>query len=274
VSGGVVLDFATIGGIVLAIASLIIGFTFDGGSVASLLNPAAFILVVGGTLGATMTSVSMKEFGKIFAYMKMATFHRSEDPLDSIDNLVDLATVARREGILALEERIEEYEDRYLKSGLQLVVDGVDPELVKNMLETELSYIEERHAAAAHIFEMAGGFAPTMGIIGTVMGLVHVLGSLSDVAKLGPQIAVAFTATLYGVSSANILWLPISNKLKLENAKEVVLREIMMEGILSIQAGENPNVLRQKLLAFLLPANRERKQREEMGESNVTQAQA
>jgi chemotaxis protein MotA len=146
------------------------------------------------------------------------------------------------------------------------------------MMETELSYIEDRHEAAAHIFEVAGGFAPTMGIIGTVMGLVHVLSNLSDVQTLGPEIATAFTATLYGVASANVLWLPIANKLKRRNQEEVLLREIMLEGVLSIQAGENPNILGQKLKAFLAPSTRSRNsaagaRKDKAGEPSVETAQ-
>jgi len=139
-------------------------------------------------------------------------------------------------------------------------------------METELSYVEQRHEAGAKMFESAGGFAPTMGIIGTVMGLIHVLGNLSSVATLGPQIATAFTATLYGVASANVLWLPIANKLKERNASEMLLREIMLEGVLSIQAGENPTILGQKLRAFLAPAARTAKGK--TGAQNAEAAEA
>jgi chemotaxis protein MotA len=252
-------DLASGLGIVLAIVSLVLGFTMDGGSINALIQPTAFVIVFGGTIGATLTGVSLKDFLGIFKYLKIAFFAKKAQPLDTIDDLVHLATVARREGILALEEHIETYNDPFLKGGVQLVVDGVDPELVKNILETELEFLEARHEAAARILESAGGFAPTMGIIGTVMGLVHVLGDLSDVNRLGPQIATAFTATLYGVASANVLWLPLANKLKRRNQEEVLLKQIVIEGILSIQAGENPNILGQKLKAFLPPAQRERK---------------
>jgi chemotaxis protein MotA len=251
-----VMDITTLLGILVAVASLIIAFVSDGGSISALAQAPAALIVFGGTIGATLTSVSMRDMLGVGRYLKIAFFQRRQDPLKIIENLADLATVARREGILALEEQLVDIDDPFLRRGLQLVVDGVDPELVKSMLETELSYVEERHMAAAGLFETAGGYAPTMGIIGTVMGLVHVLGSLKEVDQLGPQIAMAFTATLYGVASANILWLPIASKLKRRNAEEMVLREIMLEGVLSIQAGENPNILRQKLKAFLAPAQR------------------
>ncbi|GMA50273.1 motility protein A [Alicyclobacillus contaminans] len=268
------MDFATGLGIILAVISLVLGFTSDGGSITALVQPSAMLIVFGGTLGATMVGTNLKQFAGIVKYLKIAFLTKKRDALDTIDQLVHLATVARREGILALEEEIEQYDDPFLKGGLQLVVDGVDPELVKNMLEIELSAVQERHLTAAHIFESAGGYAPTMGIIGTVMGLVHVLADLSDVTRLGPQIATAFTATLYGVASANIFWLPIATKLKKRDQDEMLIREIMMEGILSIQAGENPNILGQKLRAFLAPSNRTRKVAAKVGDANVETAQS
>lgn len=250
------MDIATLGGILLALVSLILAFTGEGGALSALLQPTAALIVFGGTIGATAASVSLRQLTGVGKSLRIAFFNKPLDPLSIIGNLVELATTARREGILALEEQVEAFEDEFLQKGVQLIVDGVDPELVKSMLTTELDYIEDRHAAAAKIFDMAGGFAPTMGIIGTVMGLVRVLGSLKNVDALGPQIATAFVATLYGVASANILWLPIASKLKRRNAEEILMREIMIEGVLSIQAGENPQILKQKLLAFLPPSGR------------------
>lgn len=263
------MDLATIGGVLLATVSLVLAFILEGGSIMALLQPTAALIVFGGTIGATLTTVSVRQFLGVGKYLKVAFLNKPEDRLAIINQLVELAVIARREGILALEDREEEFSNEFIRKGIQLVVDGVDPELVKSMLETELSYLEERHETAARIFESAGGFAPTMGIIGTVMGLVHVLGGLSDVGSLGPKIAVAFIATLYGVASANIFWLPIAAKLKLRNEEEILNREIMLEGILSIQAGENPNVLRQKLKAFLAPAGREDKRPVEGGEGEL-----
>jgi chemotaxis protein MotA len=259
------LDFATLFGIVLAGASLVGAFVMDGGNITALLQPTAALIVFGGTIGATLTSVGLRDIVTMIKCLKIAFLHKPQNPLDVIDRLVEFAAVARREGILALEELVEEDPDEFLKSGLRMVVDGVDPEQVRGRLEIELQYMESRHAAGAHVFEAAGGFAPTMGIIGTVMGLVHVLGNLKSVDALGPQIATAFTATLYGVASANILWLPIANKLKRRSAEEVLLREIVAEGILSIQAGENPNLLGEKLRAFLAASARERKQEKARG---------
>jgi chemotaxis protein MotA len=268
------MDFASLGGVAIAFVGLILGFTLDGGSVTALINPTAALIVFGGTIGVTLTSTTMKSFLGIGKYLKIAFFGKSSDPLEVIEQLTELAQIARREGILALEERVEDYPNAFLQSGIRLILDGVDSELAKSMMETEISFVEERHESAVQVFENAGGFSPTMGIIGTVMGLIHVLGSLQDVTKLGPQIATAFTATLYGVASANVLWLPIANKLKKRNAEELLLLEILMEGILSIQAGENPNILSQKLRAFLAPKARGRKSDAGAGDVNAKTAKA
>lgn len=268
------MDFATLGGVGLALVGLIVGFTLDGGSVMALVDPTAALIVFGGSIGVTLTSTTLKNFLGIGKYLKIAFMGKAPDALEMIGQLTQLAQIARREGILALEERLSEYPNPFLQSGITLVVDGVDPELVKSMMQTEISFVEERHESAIQIFEHAGGFAPTMGIIGTVMGLIHVLGSLQDVTKLGPEIATAFTATLYGVASANVFWLPIANKLKKRNAEEMLLLEILMEGVLSIQAGENPNILSQKLRAFLAPNARNRSSSEEAGGVNAQTAQS
>lgn len=253
------MDFATILGLIIALGGLLGGFVMDKGSLAALVQPAAALIVFGGTIGATLLSNRMRSFTTVFRYIRIAFFDRIKPPHGTIDVLVDMAFTARREGILALEDSAEQFDDPFLKNGIRLIVDGVDPELVKQMLEIEVSYIEQRHDIGVALFESAAGFAPTMGIIGTVMGLVHVLGSLDNVASLGPEIATAFIATLYGVASANVFWMPIANKLRVRSQDEILEREMTIEGILSIQAGENPNVLRQKLLSFLAESNRARK---------------
>ncbi|MBX6353067.1 MAG: flagellar motor protein [Thermoflavifilum sp.] len=267
------MDLATLSGILLALASLIGAFVLDGGKITALLQPTAAMIVFGGTIGATLASVGIRDVMTMIKGLKIAFLHKPQDPLSVIDRIVEFAVVARREGLLALEDLVEQDPDEFLKSGMRMVVDGVDPEQVRSRLEIELQYMETRHEAGARCFEAAGGFAPTMGIIGTVMGLVHVLGNLKSIDTLGPQIATAFTATLYGVASANILWLPIANKLKRRSAEEVLLREIMAEGILSVQAGENPNLLRDKLRAFLASSARDKRQAEKAGEQDAQTAQ-
>lgn len=264
------MDITTLLGLIIGVGALLGGFVGEGGHVGALFSATAGAIVFGGTFGAVAIATPMEQLKEIPKILKVAFTYKPKDPMDTITELVSLATTARREGILALEEKIETYDDEFFKNGIRLVVDGVDPDLVRSMLETELAFIESRHEKGAQPFEQAGGFAPTMGIIGTVMGLVHVLGNLADVSSLGPQIATAFIATLYGVASANVVFLPLATKLKNRTKQEVLIRELMIEGILSIQAGENPNILGQKLKAFLAPKLRDPKA--EVGEANVESA--
>ncbi|KPV44400.1 flagellar motor protein [Alicyclobacillus ferrooxydans] len=266
------MDIATIFGITIAIASLVGGFVMDGGKIGGLYQPTALIIVFGGTIGATLTSVSLKDFFALGKYIKVSMFGKAKDPLVLIEMLVTLSAYARREGLLALEERVENLNDDFVKTNLRLVIDGIEEAMVQGIMEIEISNIESRHKRQASFFDMAGGFAPTMGIIGTVMGLIHVLGSLSDVLTLGPKIATAFTATLYGVASANVLWHPLANKLKHRNYSEGLYYEIAAEGILSIQAGESPNALRDKLISFLSRTDRSRL--DKMGQRGQDQLEA
>lgn len=263
------MDITTVIGLIFGVASLTIGFVLEGGKVGALFQLSAAFIVFGGTFGAVLVGLPLQQLKELPKIIKIAFAHKSLDPLQVIEDMVQLAMVARREGILALEEKIEGYEDEFFKNGIRMVVDGIEPDLVRSILETELSCIEERHEKGIAIFESAGGFSPTMGIIGTVMGLVEVLGSLQNVGQLGPKIAVAFIATLYGVSSANVVFFPIANKLRARSKEEILTRELMIEGILSIQAGENPTILAQKLKAFLAPNLREAKRANEVREEHV-----
>ncbi|KIL41512.1 flagellar motor protein MotA [Gordoniibacillus kamchatkensis] len=245
------MDLTTVLGIVLGLASLVIGYAWDGGHITALLVPSAALIVFGGTFGATAigfpTSV-LKELPKALA---IAFKQQKRDPVVVIEEIVDMATIARREGVLALEQRAQEHSNPFLRDGLMMVVDGTDPELTRQILELEMDAVEHKNDVYAKVFEAAGGFAPTMGIIGTVMGLIHVLGNLSDPSALGPAIAVAFSATLYGVASANLIYLPISNKIKFRTKETVSEMELMLEGILALQAGENPQLIKKKLTSFL-----------------------
>lgn len=218
--------------------------------------PSAALIVFGGTIGVTVISFSLTEIKNIPNLIKIALFPKQQEPSQIIDLIVGLADEARREGLLYLENRLDDINDQFLRKGVQLVVDGTDPELVRSIMEVELYAIEERHHVGSSIFEAAGGYAPTMGIIGTVMGLVHVLGNMSDPNSLGPAIAVAFMATLYGIGSANILYLPLASKLSNLSKKEINLRMLMIEGIVSLQAGYNPILIRERLSAFLNPTTR------------------
>lgn len=250
------MDLPLILGFVFALVSLAGGFIMDGGHLGSLLKPTAAIIVFGGTIGATAISFNMNELKNIPKLFRIALVPPREEPAEIIDMIVGLADEARREGLLYLENRLDDISDPFLRKGVQLVVDGTDPELVRSIMEVELYAIEERHHIGSSIFEAAGGYAPTMGIIGTVMGLVHVLGNMSDPNSLGPAIAVAFMATLYGIGSANILWLPLGSKLANLSRKESHMRQLMIEGIVSLQAGYNPILIRERLSAFLNPTSR------------------
>ncbi len=262
------MDLATILGLLIGISAAIIttiieGMHMGGGHGGSLIEPVfrlvnlpAAIIVFGGTIGATMASFRLKDFIKVGQYFSVAFKENKMDITQLIGEMVRYAEMARKEGLLTLEEMISNVKNEFLRKGIQLIVDGTDPTLVREILEIETSYMEERHKTAAMLFQQAGGFAPTMGIIGTVMGLVNVLANMADTASLGPAISTAFIATLYGIFSANILWLPIANKLKAGSKEESAARQIIIEGILSIQAGEHPRVIGEKLTSFLPPAKR------------------
>jgi chemotaxis protein MotA len=193
---------------------------------------------------------------------KLAFSAEPPDRRGRLDLLVSLADQARREGLLALDAQLGEVQDGFTRNALQLVVDGTDPEMVHAIMEAEVDGMAVRHAAAAAPFEKAGGFAPTMGIIGTVLGLVHVLENLAAPSTLGPSISAAFLATLMGVGAANVIFLPVANRLKAISAEEVELRMMTLEGILSLQAGDNPRLVAEKLMSYLPPAERESEESE------------
>jgi len=256
-------EITTVAGILLAVISLAVAFVLDGGHILALFKPTAAMIVFGGTIGATIVSFSLNEIKTVPKLLTIILSKKLPNEIALIEQIVGLADKVRREGLLYLENQLPQIDDGFMRKGIQLVVDGTDPELVRQILETEIYSIQERHHTGASIFEVAGGYAPTMGIIGTVMGLVHVLGNLESPETLGPSIALAFIATLYGVGSANILWLPIAEKLKNISKKEVMLRELMLDGIISIQAGYNPILIRERLSAFLKPKSRDRNSEEE-----------
>jgi len=250
------MDLATIIGFFLAWGAFFGSVLLEGGDIKAFANPSAIILVFGGTIGATTMSFSLAQMLKLPQITKNAFMGTTADLGKTISILVMFAERARREGLLALEDEARKIDDTFLQKGVQLAVDGTDPELVRAILQTEIAYVQERHASGANIYATMGGFAPTLGVIGTVAGLVHMLANLSDPGSMGPSIASAFIATLYGVSSANLLFIPLANKLKSRSASEILMRDIMLEGILSIQAGDNPRVVEEKLKAFLDPSQR------------------
>jgi chemotaxis protein MotA len=254
------MDIFTILGLVVGFGALGIAVTMEGGSIAHLWEPSAAVIVFGGTIGAALISFSKenviglpKLIGQALRLPKFAM-----GPVETVSFFVELANKARRDGLLSLEEEGSKVKDDFLKKAVQLIVDGVDPKMVRDILETDSALVGERHAAGYSVLDGMGGYAPTMGIIGTVMGLVNVLGNLSSPDELGPAIAVAFIATLYGVATANLLWLPLGSKLKKKSQAEIYLRELMIEGVLSVQAGDNPRIVKDKLDAYLSPLQRKR----------------
>lgn len=243
-------------GLVIGLAAVAGTVTLEGGQLSSLLNVPAALIVFGGTLSAAVVSFPLPLVFSLPKLIVSSLARPPEQSLELIEQVAGFADRARREGLLALEEAGQQLADPFLRNGVMLIVDGNDPEEVRSILEIEVAAMAERHAAGYGLLEALGGFAPTMGIIGTVLGLINVLGTISDPDGLGPAIAVAFIATLYGVASANLIWLPIAAKLKGKSKREIALRELLIEGVLAIQDGDNPRMVREKLLAFLSPAQR------------------
>jgi len=247
------MDLATILGLLLAWGALLGALFLEGGKVDDLVNPSALLIVVGGTVGATTVAFSLKQMLGLPGIIRKAFFCRDTDLVRIIAIMVGFARMARRDGILALENEAKNIDNKFLQMGIRLVVDGVPSEMVREILETEIVSLQERHKVGENIFATMGGFAPTLGIIGTVMGLIHMLSSLNEPGKMGPAIAAAFVATLYGVALANLVFLPIGSKLKARTTEEIIAYDMMVEGILSIQAGDNPRMVEAKMLAFLPP---------------------
>jgi chemotaxis protein MotA len=229
----------------------------DGGSPAALLAPSSILLTFGGTIGAATAGMLMSDAKSLPAILKSALTTKVTAPDESVAVVVTFAEKARRQGLLALEEDARQIDDAFLRKGIEMAVDGADPEEIRDIMEQDLIAMKSRHKAGAQFFQNMGGFAPTMGIIGTVMGLLHVLNNLSTPATLGPMIAAAFTATLWGVMQANVFWIPIANRLKRTSEIEVRRMELLLEGILAIQAGANPRVVEQRLLSYLSPKEQE-----------------
>ncbi|MGI5911545.1 MAG: flagellar motor protein [Syntrophomonadaceae bacterium] len=260
------MDIATLIGLLLGFGGLIGGFLLEGGHLGMLLVGTAALIVFGGTFGAVVLSFTMEEIRTVPYFLKLVFINDKIDYLTVLDSLTETADKARREGLLSLESQLNEIDNYFLARGLQLVIDGTDPELTRNMLEMEIEAQEKKEKVGYEIFMSAGGFAPTMGIIGTVMGLVHVLSNVADPDKLGGAIAVAFLATLYGVGSANVIYIPFATKIKGKAEKRLILMEMVLEGILSIQAGENPRVIREKLITFLPLESRKAAAQEQLAE--------
>jgi chemotaxis protein MotA len=248
--------FGTAVGIVIACLGIAMGATMEGTNVAVVLNVPAILIVLVGTLGASIAACGLEIHLKLPQLFKKAVMPDDLDLVGRVNEIVGYAEKARRDGLLALDEAVKEIKDPFTQKGVQLVVDGTDPDLVAAVLDAENDAMRKRHAAGRAPFMQAGGYAPTMGIVGTVFGLVNVMNNLNQPSTLGPLIAAAFLATLMGVGSANVLFLPMANRLKELSQAELHFREMTLEGILGIQAGDNPRVIAEKLMAYVPPALR------------------
>lgn len=250
------MDIATILGLILCAVCCIIGIITSGG-VSSFGNfadiPSVFVTLGGSTCCMMMQAKNLPDLGKCMKTISLAMKVPHANEADVIGNIINLSNVARKEGLLALEEAANNIEDDFLKKGIMLIVDGTDPELVRSIMETELGSVESRHNEKISFWANWAGMGPAWGMIGTLIGLVNMLYNMDDMASIGPNMAVALLTTLYGSLLANWICVPISFKLKQNSALEIMMKEIMVEGLLSIQAGENPRVIEEKLKSFLAP---------------------
>lgn len=245
------MDVLSLIGVILAFVAILGGNYLEGGHVGALLNGPAALIVIGGTLGAAFLQTPIAVFKRAMNVLRWIFFPPHIDLIGGINRVVGWSMVARKEGLLGLESVADTEPDSYARKGLQLLVDGAEPESIRSILEVDLYTQEARDIQAAKVFECMGGYAPTIGIIGAVMGLIHVMGNLADPSMLGSGIAVAFVATIYGVGFANLLLLPAGNKLKSIALRQSRYREMLLEGILSIAEGENPRSIELKLQGFM-----------------------
>ena len=234
-------------GMIMGIGMVLLGQLLEGGEMSALLQPTAALIVFGGTLGATLLSSTMKEFSEAVRGVPRIFFSKPPDFNALIKQIGSLAAAARKDGILALEKMVADIKNPFLSNNLRHLVDGYDPNVLREMMEERMGKEEEEKTAVAKVFETAGGFSPTVGIIGAVLGLIHVMSNLSDSSKLGGGIAVAFVATVYGVGSANLVFLPLANKLKKMAHDEMLEYELIYTGVMGIQAGLNPRVIEDRL---------------------------
>jgi chemotaxis protein MotA len=266
------MKFGTGIGIVIACIGIAMGATMEGTNVMVVINIPAILIVLVGTLGATIAACGLEVHMRLPQLYMKAIMPPDLGLVGRVDELVSFADQARRDGLLALDEAVKGIEDPYTRKGIQLVVDGTDPDLVAAVLDAENEAMRKRHAAGRAPFMQAGALAPTMGIVGTVFGLVNVMNNLNQPSTLGPLIAAAFLATLIGVGSANVVFLPLANRLKELSEAELHFREMTLEGVLAIQAGDNPRVVAEKLMAYVPP--KDRPSEDEQGASAPAQKQA
>ncbi len=250
------MDIATIVGVVSAFGLVLIAIVMGGG-VNLFINVPALLIVVGGTIGATLINYPLKDVLGVFSVVKHALFTRNTSVNAVIKRFTDFAQKTRKEGILSLENELKDVNDEFLKKGVQLSIDGLEPQEIKIILDTEIDFIQSRHRLGAEVFTTMGMFAPALGMIGTLVGLVQMLQSMEDPSTIGPAMAVALLTTFYGSIMANIFCLPIAGKLKTRSKEEMLTKELAIQGIISLSNGDNPRIIEQKLQAFIPPNQRE-----------------
>ncbi|MBI4620046.1 MAG: flagellar motor protein [Desulfobacterales bacterium] len=245
------MDRASVMGIIFGITAIVGGNLFEGGSLHSIMQLTAAVIVFGGTFGAVLLSFPLRDILKAISSLRDIFVDGKTNPETSIKSIIQYSNIVRRNGLIALEPEISKINDSFLRKALRLAVDGMGPKILKEAMEQENITYEEERRRIARVFETAGGFAPTIGILGAVLGLIQVMENLSDPSKLGSGIAVAFVATIYGVGSANLILLPISKKLLNRLNHELSVREIVLEGVVGIQSGINPYYLEERLRVFI-----------------------
>jgi chemotaxis protein MotA len=266
------MEKSTIIGLVLGVAAVCVGMMLKGAALINLVNPAAFIIIFVGTAASLLIGFPMSEIAKFPKLLKIAFVGQRLTPKSQIIALfMEWATITRREGLLALESRVEDIDDLFLRNGMRMIIDGNDQDFVHDVLLEEIHATEERHKAGALIFTQAGTYAPTLGVLGAVIGLIAALGSLTDIDKLGHSIAAAFIATLLGIFTGYVLWHPIANKLKRLSKHEILLKTMMVEGLLSIQSGVSTIAIQQKLSVYLTPTERLAEQKGEAAREKKAQ---
>ena len=256
------MDVAAVVGTVVVMATTV-GGMFMSGSIGGYISVPSVLIVLGGCMGATMLTSNMRTVKATPKLLKMIYKPRKWDPLETIHKIVEFGEKARREGVLSLDRELKNIDDEYMVKAVQLLVDGTEPEMIKDILENELIFTEERHQEGVEMFNVAGQLAPAFGFLGTLIGLIAMLGKLSDPDALGPAMAVALITTLYGVMLSNMLFLPFAGKLKLRNTVEALVKTLIIEGVMSIQSGDNPRMVEDKLKTFLAPTRREHAEKDE-----------
>ncbi len=245
------MDALALVGFILAVAAVLGGQFLEGGDVAALLNAPALLIVLGGTLGAVLLQTPLKTFVRALKLLRWVLFPPALPVEEGMGKILRWSATARKEGLLGLEQIIDREEDLFARKGLNMLVDGGEPDSIRSAMLVDLELQEQQHLQAAKVFEAMGGYSPTLGIVGAVLGLIQVMGNLSDPSRLGAGIAVAFVATIYGVAFANLFFLPVANKLRALVLARSRYHEMMIEGIIAIAEGENPRVIQSKLQGFL-----------------------